>query len=261
MGSNSASADTSQLRDAASVVLIRDGAPDLEAFTLTRSPTMASFPNATVFPGGGVDSADTLPDEAWEGTDLSLWARTFDDDESSVRRLLVAAVRETFEECGVLLAERLDSSSLSPQDYAAARSAVENRELDMGEFLVTHGLKVDFSLLRPLARWVTPEGNPRRYDTRFFLAQLPAGQHAMRTTGEATLAQWMSPEVAFSLFREGKTHLMPPTWSMFRTLSGFASAAEALSAQFEPRQVTPTIARSAPPQRVDFPYADEYYAQ
>lgn len=260
MGSNSYSAEAASLRAAASVVLIRDGSAGLEAFTLTRSPTMASFPNATVFPGGGVDPGDALDEAAWDGTDLSLWARTFDDDESTVRRLLVAAVRETFEECGVLLAQGLDSSSLSPQDYAAARSAVENREVDMGEFLAGHGLQVDFSLLRPLARWVTPEGNPRRYDTRFFLAQLPAGQKAVRTTGEATGAQWMSPEMAFSLFREGKTHLMPPTWSMFRTLSGFASAAEALSAVFEPRQVTPTIVRSEPPQRIDFPYAEEYYA-
>lgn len=261
MGTNSNRADTSQLRDAASVVLVRDGAAEVEAFTLTRSPTMAAFPNATVFPGGGVDPGDALPEEAWKGADLSLWARTFGDDEASVRRLLMAAVRETFEECGVLLAQRSDAGSLNPQDYTAARGAVEKRELDMSEFLAAHGLRADFSLLRPLARWVTPEGNPRRYDTRFFLAQLPAGQHAVRATGEATGAQWMSPEAAFSLFREGKTHLMPPTWSMFRTLNGFGSAAEALSVEFEPQQVTPTMVGSASPQRVDFPHAEEYYAR
>ena len=81
MGPHRNIAETSQLRDAASVVLIRDGAADVEAFTLTRAPSMAAFPNATVFPGGGVDPADALPAEAWEGADLSLWARTFDDGE------------------------------------------------------------------------------------------------------------------------------------------------------------------------------------
>lgn len=261
MGPHRNIAETSQLRDAASVVLIRDGAADVEAFTLTRAPSMAAFPNATVFPGGGVDPADALPAEAWEGADLSLWARTFDDDEASVRRLLVAAVRETFEECGVLLAERLDSTRPSPHDYASARSALENGELDMREFLSSHGLRVDFSLLRPLSRWITPEGSPRRYDTRFFLARLPAGQQAWRTTGEATLSQWMSPSTAFSLFREGRTHLMPPTWSQFRTLSSFRSTQEALSAEFGPRRITPTLVGSSAPQRVNFPDANEYYAQ
>ena len=259
MGSEINTVDEAQVRDAASVVLIRDGAAAIETFTLTRSPTMAAFPNATVFPGGAADPSDELPSEAWGSLDLTPWTRAFGDDESTVRRLMVTAVRETFEESGVLLADRLDSRAIDPADYDAARSALENHELSFYEFLSTHRLSVDFSRLRPLARWVTPEGNPRRYNTRFFLAQLPPGQDALRATGEATVARWMSPQVAFELFRRGETQLMPPTWSQFRTLRDFGSASAALAAELEPRLVSPTIEPGDPPRRVSFPHAHEYY--
>lgn len=252
---------STQPRDAASVVLIRDGAAEIEAFTLTRPPTMAAFPNATVFPGGAAEHADELPEDTWRGIDLGPWTAAFGDDEATVRRLLVAAVRETFEECGVLLAGGIDTSTLRSIDAVAARASLENQKLSMEDFLSAYGVSLDVSLLRPLARWVTPEGNPRRYDTRFFLAKLPEGQAPVPATHEATTTQWLSPGTAFDLFRQGRTQLMPPTWSQFRTLSRFSSVNDALSAVLKPQQVRPHLVAGGSSPRVSFPHAHEFYAQ
>lgn len=244
------------------MVLIRDGAAAPEAFTLTRASTMAFSAGATVFPGGGVDDADTLEDSFFTDVDLTGWARAFGDGEETVRRLLVAAVRETFEECGVLLTRAEHGGFADPRAFEAHRCALEAHELSMSSFLTDSGLRPDFSLLRPLARWVTPEDQPRRYDTRFFLAPLPQNQEAAHTTGEAVAADWMSPHQAFELFRNGRTDLMPPTWSQFRELGRFASAAAAMAPGVgQPvTQVRPVTVPGSQPRKVRFPHDADYYA-
>lgn len=253
-----------RIRDAASVVLIRDAEDGPEAFTMTRASTMAFSAGATVFPGGGADSRDDLPDAAFAEVDLPGWARAFQDDESAVRRLLVTAVRETFEECGVLLARTEDGDSVDPRDFDAARQSLEAHETSLGDVFAAHGLQPDFSLLRPFARWTTPVDQSRRYDTRFFLAALPRGQEAVHTTGEAVATRWMGAARAVELFRAGETDLMPPTWSQFRSLSGWSSVAEALAAtgrDGEPvPRVQPSIVPDSRPRRVRFPHEQEYYA-
>ncbi|MDO5493520.1 MAG: NUDIX hydrolase [Nesterenkonia sp.] len=253
---------TPPIRDAASVVLIRDTQDGPEAFTLTRASTMAFSAGATVFPGGGVDPGDALPDADFDAVDLPWWAAAFDDDEDAVRRLLVTAVRETFEECGVLLARTSDGGGVDPRAYDAARQALEAHETTLAEVFEDHDLRPDFSVLRPFSRWTTPVDQPRRYDTRFFLAALPSGQQAVHTTGEAVATRWMGARRAAELFRDGDTDLMPPTWSQFRELGRWDSVETALAAADEapPPRVTPTIVPDSSPRRVRFPHDEEYYA-
>lgn len=257
------------IRDAASVVLIRDGEAAPEAFTLTRASTMAFSAGATVFPGGGTDDGDDLPESAFVGVDVTAWATSLDEDPAMLRRLLVTAVRETFEECGVLLARTQDGDIADPQVHHEARAALEAHETTLGEFFAAHQLRPDFALLRPLARWITPPDQPRRYDTRFFLAALPAGQQAVHTTGEAVATRWMTAHRARELFRAGETDLMPPTWSQFRALEPFADVAQVLSADTAAAGgtaaarlpvVSPTTVPGPHPRQVRFPHWEQYYA-
>ncbi|GAA1365028.1 NUDIX domain-containing protein [Arthrobacter rhombi] len=248
-------------RDAATVVLLRDGDQGPEAFTMTRAATMAFSAGATVFPGGRVDPGDDLPEQFWSGTNLEWWGTRLGGDPATVRSLLAAAVRETFEECGVLLARPACSGSLAdPRDFEQARSRLEEHELGFAEFLAAHHLVPDVTLLRPLSRWITPVGEPRRYDTRFILAALPAGQQARQATGEATATRWMDAGTAFRLFREGQTTLMPPTWSQFHHLQRFSSVDEALSTPADCLLVEPVIVPDTQPLRVRFPLEEAYYA-
>src|SRR5438045_1846059 len=155
------------IRDAATVVLLRDGAIGIETWMLTRSREMVFAAGKTVFPGGRVDDADgDLPFADNTDDDIAELAERFRTDPDAARRLVGAAVRETYEETGVLL-------TIPRADLAASRSDVEDGRVAFGDLLREHGLAVDGSCLRPWSRWVTPPGESRRYDTRFFIAALP----------------------------------------------------------------------------------------
>ena len=201
-------ADPAPVRDAATVVLLRDADEGPEAFTLTRATSMAFSAGATVFPGGRVDPGDDLPEQFWAGTDLDSWVPMLGPDPALARQLLAAAIRETFEECGVLLARPSCSRTLAdPRDFEEERARLESRELSFAEFLAAHRLVPDVGLLRPLSRWITPVGEPRRYDTRFFLAALPQGQEPRQASGEASAVQWLDAATALEWFRDGSTFL------------------------------------------------------
>lgn len=259
-GLEQASAPAAPVRDAATVVLLRDGADGPEAFTLTRATSMAFAAGATVFPGGRVDPGDDLPPQFWAGVDLDDWAPHVGGDLPTIRRVLAAALRETFEECGVLLARPVCGATMAdPRDFEAERARLEAHELTFAEFLARYHLVPDVSLLRPLARWITPVGEPRRYDTRFFLAALPADQEARRTSREATSTRWLDATTAFRLFRDGETLLMPPTWSQFHHLQRFGTVEELMAASSDPVLVEPVIVPHAQPLRVTFPLQDPYY--
>jgi 8-oxo-dGTP pyrophosphatase MutT (NUDIX family) len=253
--------DPAQVRDAATVVLLRDGDSGPEAFTLTRSTTMAFSAGATVFPGGRVDPGDDLPQQFWVGTDLEPWIPLLGPDPAQARRLLAAAIRETFEECGVLLARPACGRALAdPRDFEEERARLESRELSFADFLASYRLVPDASLLRPLSRWITPAGESRRYDTHFFLASLPEGQEPRQASTEASAVQWMSAEAALGMFRSGGTMLMPPTWAQFHYLQRFGTVAEALDAMPDCSPVQPEIVPDAQPLRVRFTLEDAYYA-
>lgn len=254
-------AETAPVRHSATVVLLRDGTEGPEAFTLTRSAEMAFSSGATVFPGGSVDPGDDLPDEFWAGVDLDPWLPILGPDPTQAYMLLAAAVRETFEECGVLLArpgrggELPDTRTLEDE-----RGRLEAHELSFADFLAAHRLVPDVSCLRPLSRWITPVGEPRRYDTRFFLAALPDGQTTRQASGEATAVQWMDVTTALQEFRNGRTLLLPPTWAQFQQLQGFRTVSEVLGATMDTASVQPEVVPGTRPVRVQFRLDDVYYA-
>ena len=190
------------VRDAATVVLLRDGAGGLEAWLLTRVAQMAFAAGMTVFPGGRVDADDAQLPVAL--ADVERVSARFDCDAGVARALVGAAARETYEETGVLL-------TTPRAELAQHRADVEAGVLAFGTLLAAHGLTVDGAALRPWARWVTPEGEVRRYDTRFFVGALPAGAEALDVTTEASDAAWLPIDVALAQAERGERRLLPPT--------------------------------------------------
>ncbi|MBB4687706.1 NUDIX hydrolase [Amycolatopsis jiangsuensis] len=225
-------------KDAATVILLRDAADGLEVFLQHRVRGMAFAGGMTVFPGGGVDPRDADASVAWAGPPPSWWGERFACDEGLARALVCAAVRETFEESGVLLAGTEDAVVADVAPYRAARKALESREISLAGFLADAGLTVRADLLRPYAHWVTPPEEPRRYDTRFFAAKLPEGQRADGATSEADAVGWQRPSAAIADAREGRRGLMPPTWLTLSELDECATAGEVLG---EPRDIVKTI--------------------
>lgn len=220
------------VRDAATVVLLRDGAAGPEAYLLRRVRGMAFAPGMTVFPGGGVDRRDADADIAWTGPPAAAWAEAFQADEPLARALVCAAVRETFEESGVLLAGP-DADRVTDTDGPAwerDRVALERREQSLGELLARRDLVLRADLLRPWARWITPVGEPRRYDARFLVAALPEGQSTRDVTSEADVVEWVRPEDAVVQARTGIRTMMPPTIVTCEEIAEFETVAEVLEA-------------------------------
>jgi 8-oxo-dGTP pyrophosphatase MutT (NUDIX family) len=132
-------------------------------------------------------------------------------------------VRETFEETGVLLSE-------PAADLGGSRSDVEAGRVGFGELLREHGLRVDAGALRPWARWITPPGETRRYDTHFFVAALPDGADAQDVTTESSEASWIRPAEALEQAQRGERGLLPPTIATLAALQPFGTVAEVLAA-------------------------------
>jgi 8-oxo-dGTP pyrophosphatase MutT (NUDIX family) len=235
---------TELIRPAATVMLIRDTFPGLEVFVLRRVAAMAFAPGMTVFPGGGVDPTDRIGPLHWLGPDESWWADHLHVEPVGARELLIAAVRELFEETGVLLAGLSGDGPVVGLDDST-RLAVLDHRLTLSAALEAANLQVRADLLRPWANWITPPGRTRRYDTFFFVAALPEGQQAEMLTTEADLGQWRSPQALFAERAAGTTALMPPTIAMLDDLAGYGSVADVMAAE---RNVTPIRVRAG-----DFP--------
>ena len=177
-------------RDAATVILVRPGpgVSGVEVFLLRRTRALEFAPGACVFPGGSVDERDADPaiaEEDWVGPSSAEFGHLLGIAAERASGLVCAAVRETFEESGVLLAGP-SQAELVPDSVALAqdRRALLDGSLSLGELLSRRGLKLRADLLTPWARWITPEISPRRFDTWFFAAELPPGQTAELAAGE-----------------------------------------------------------------------------
>ena len=174
------STPTVAARPAATVVLLRDapapgpGGATVQVFLQRRVAGMAFAGGMTVFPGGGVDTGDRLDPALWRGPEPEWWARQFGCTPADAARLVVAAVRETFEECGVLLAGPGAAGAL-PSTLLRGTTCWRRRRT-LGDVLQAAGLPLRADLLAPWARWVTPEAEPRRDDTAFFVAAVPPGR-------------------------------------------------------------------------------------
>ncbi|GAB10663.1 hypothetical protein GOARA_061_01020 [Gordonia araii NBRC 100433] len=257
--SDGESAQAAPLRDASTVVLVRDGADGVDVFLQRRVKQMAFAGGMTVFPGGGVDERDAEADLAWEGPDIDWWAHHFSTTPVGAQQLVCAAVRETFEECGVLLVTHTDGSAPDVSALMPARAELESRALSFAEFLRRHELVLRADRLRPLAHWITPKIEKRRYDTRFFLAELPEGQDADAETSEVETAQWYSASQALADWSDGKHFLLPPTWSQLRELAAYRSVAELFGAKRDIKPIEPGTPNDDF-EGLRFTNADEYFA-
>ncbi|MPQ98047.1 NUDIX hydrolase [Modestobacter sp. I12A-02628] len=224
---------TAPLRQAATVLLVRDGEPGLEVYLLRRTQGMPFAGGMTAYPGGGVDPRDADTDVEWVGPTPADWAVAWGCDERTARQLVCAAVRETFEEAGVLLAGSTAGEvvpDVSGADWEAQRQALLARETSLAELLAGRGLAVRADLLRPFAHWVTPPGEqPRRYDTKFFAAAMPLGQEARDVSGEADEAVWTTPAAALAEYEAGTRPMLPPTVHTLGQVGSFADVAAVLA--------------------------------
>ncbi|HVL85995.1 MAG TPA: NUDIX hydrolase [Pseudonocardia sp.] len=230
-------------RPAATVLLLRD-APDpvpgrtpLQVFLQRRVAGMAFAGGMTVFPGGGVDPADRPDPARWTGPDPAWWAGRLDCDEELAGAFVQAAVRETYEECGVLLAGP-DTAAVP----AGARADLVARRRTLADVLAAAGLHLRADLLAPWSRWVTPEESPRRYDTVFLAARVPDGQAADAHTTEAVEATWWHPAEALERWQRGELELMAPTVRTLQEIDEHADAGAVLAAAAQ-RRVRPRIPR------------------
>jgi 8-oxo-dGTP pyrophosphatase MutT (NUDIX family) len=238
-------------RDAATVVLLRqspDGlrAEGMQAYLLRRHRGMPFAGGMVAFPGGGVDPRDPDGVTRWAGPPVAAFAERLGCDERLASALVCAAVRETFEESGVLLAGPTPDSVVADTAYAdweADRQALVDRSLAFTELLDRRELVLRADLLAPWAHWITPEFEPRRYDTRFFVATLPPGQRTRDVSGEADAVQWTRPADAMASVDAGEIRMLPPTYVTLAELAEYAAPAEALAAAAdrEIRTVVPGV--------------------
>ena len=200
---------------------------DIQVLMLRRTAGMRFAPGAHVFPGGSVDPADYGAEIGWQGPSAAEFGARLGASAEVARALVCAAVRETFEESGVLLAGAPGGGPLaapsapSGASWEADRMAVASGTLTLAGLLSRRGLVLRADLLVPWARWITPDGEPRRFDARFFAAALPDGQEAVGHEAEADHVAWLRPADAIDSAKAGEISLLPPTAA---TLNDFASA-------------------------------------
>ena len=212
-------------RDSATVILLRDGAVGLEVFMLERHLNSDFAGGAYVYPGGTIDDRDTDPE-----------ARRFLDAPHDVEpEFYLCAIRETFEEAGVLLARRdgrpvrLTTGDAEEERFAAYRRELNARGGSLAEIAEREGLRYAGDLLHYYARWITPEFSPKRYDARFFLAVMPDGQEPLHDDIETTASTWIRPQDAIEQARDGLFSIIFPTRKTLESLMQFATTADAVA--------------------------------
>jgi 8-oxo-dGTP pyrophosphatase MutT (NUDIX family) len=259
--------------DAASILLVRDrvrGEGPLEVLLLERHLDSDFAGGALVFPGGKVDPQDRELDAArWTGRNPKGWReRLGTETDAEARGLLVAAVRETFEEVGVLLAtdeeeQPVTADQLRSASFRKARQRLCSRDerWDWRRWLEDEALVLDLRALEFWSWWVTPEGQHKRFDTRFFLAVLPAGQTPAHDDVEATSLGWWRPEDALAAAERGEVTIIFPTRRNLEALARFDTAAAARQAardgEVDTRRIQPTVVKVDGELFVQHPYEDE----
>jgi glyoxylase-like metal-dependent hydrolase (beta-lactamase superfamily II)/8-oxo-dGTP pyrophosphatase MutT (NUDIX family) len=216
--------------------LLRDGNEGIEVFMVRRHLDSEFVGGAYVFPGGAVDPADS--------TELARLCEGLDDAtasailgvESGGLRFYVAAVREVFEEAGVLLAyDRTGGwvEAWDPNDivrYGVHRRKLNNRETTMTEICRSEGVRLAVDRLAFWSHWVTPPGPPRRFDTRFFLAAMPALQDPLHDSTETVASMWVRPVEALERAERGEVQIILPTARNLESLLEHQTVADALMA-------------------------------
>ena len=238
-------------RDAATVMLVRDvergGSSGMEVFMLRRNLNSDFVGGAYVFPGGAVDEADRHSDLE------SVCVGRSDDAASALLGIdagglafWVAAIRECFEEAGVLLATGVGGEVVSLADDETAtrfrrhRHAVDSGERRLVEICGEEGLQLAVDQIHYFSHWITPEGAPRRYDTRFFVAAAPPQQEPLHDDRETIANIWIRPADALARHHAGEFDLIFPTIKNLEAISRFDRSGDLLAAAAANEQV-PTV--------------------
>jgi 8-oxo-dGTP pyrophosphatase MutT (NUDIX family) len=238
------------VKPAATVMLVRDaldGAPGVEVFMLRRTANAVFGAGMFVFPGGRVDGVDGADE-------IAPFCRGLDDEAAS-RQLgiehgglayWVAAIRECFEEAGVLLATRRDGGPLGLRNED--RHEIHDSSLSLVELCRRDDLVLDLSTTYYVDHWITPIGEQRRFDTRFFLSELPVDQQPLHDDKETVESIWVRPADALRMQADGDLMMMPPTMANLRFLEPHANVTAALASAAlveNPPCVLPKIRRDA----------------
>ncbi|MEU6074610.1 NUDIX domain-containing protein [Micromonospora sp. NPDC047074] len=233
-------------RVAATVLLLRPAGDDFEVYLIRRVAAMA-FGGMYAFPGGGVDPSDSQAHLGWAGPTPAGWGERLGLAPDAAQAVVCAAAREVFEEAGVLLAGP-DAGTVvgdvSGDDWEADRVALEQRRGGFADLLARRGLTLRSDLLLPWSRWITPEFEPRRFDTYFFVALLPEGQRTRDVSGEADHTLWVRPADALARVAAGELRMLPPTLvSLAQVAAGgdLAGVARAAATRDAATPVTPRL--------------------
>ena len=231
-------------RPASTVVLLR-AAPQLEVFLVRRHDSLAFMSGAHVFPGGRVDAGDDRPqaERFCDGVEAAA-TRIADLPAGTAIAHHVAAVRELFEEAGILLARRVntivDLDGDAKERWHQYRQQVATGAMALPEIAEREQVRLALDELAYFAHWVTPEIETRRFDTRFFAAAVPPNQHAAHDEGETTHGEWLRPADAIARCRRDEIALPPPTWTTLRQLEVFGTV-EDVMAWARARRVPPRV--------------------
>ncbi len=227
--------DPSHPRPAATIILARDSAHGVEVFMMKRTTEVTFAKGMHVFPGGGVDASD-------HDGEMHALCIGVDDDRASAELGIqtgglaywVAAIRECFEEAGLLIGYRNDQTRLQldasdAEKLAALRLELAENKLSFAQLLQREQLRAATDQLIYYSHWITTPGRPRRYDTRFFIAPAPAEQIAMHDNSETVAHLWVRPNAALELFKQGEIDLMFPTIKTLESLVQFARVEDLLA--------------------------------
>jgi 8-oxo-dGTP pyrophosphatase MutT (NUDIX family) len=227
-------------RDATSIVLLRDdlSLASIEVLMVKRHARSEFAGDMYVFPGGAVEECDCEESAAtaYAGVSAEEAMSIVDDAPSSslAMGILIAGIRETFEETGILLARDASGEMVSYEGqkgerYANLRERMHDGELTFSEMIVGEGLELAIDRLTYFAHWITPELSPIRYDTRFFLAQAPPHQNALHDNVETTEHLWIAPREALERSEGGTFAMLPPTIINLMALAPFSTVEDALA--------------------------------
>jgi 8-oxo-dGTP pyrophosphatase MutT (NUDIX family) len=226
------------VRPAATVMLVRDGADGLEVFMLQRTHGASFARGQYVFPGGKVDDADhgEVFEPICDGLDDAPASKLLGLDHGGLA-WLVAAIRECFEEAGVLLARPVDGDDVIRFDDPAvaerfneARHQVYDGSLSLAELCTRERLMLMVDRMHLVDHWITPVGERRRFDTRFFVARAPEAQEPLHDDGETIASLWVRPDEALRMWKDGELQMFPPTVMSLRFLQPHATAEAAMAA-------------------------------
>ena len=222
-----------EIREAATILVVRQGGSGIEVFMVQR-PGRGTFPNLHVFPGGKVDAADAGLSHLCVGLDDAQASAQLDAEGDGLR-YWVTAIRECFEECGVLLAYR-DGDIFEPRNDAELarfdcyRNALIAGNESLPALVRREGLQLATDRVHYFSHWITPATAPARFDTRFFVTPMPAGQLAEGHRRETVAGLWVTARDALDNFDAGRWQMIHPTLTTLRTVARFAEVAKLLDA-------------------------------